>query len=311
MTRVARRPRRARRARVARRPKRWRKPKRPGVQLHPVRQERAYARKLVAVVGQARSLLDKLVPPRLGEIERAAGVRADEVSWTGALAALFITIRARMDQELSEAHLEKLASDAGRDVAGYNKIEMTRQLRASVGIDIFLVDAGLAATVAGFTKTNVALIKTIPSRYFDQVEKIIGDGFRKGQRAAQFAPKIEARFGVTERRARFIARDQVAKLNGQLTENRQTELGIDEYIWRTSRDERVRESHRALEGTRHKWDEPPVVDGQAVHPGESYNCRCSSEPVIPGIAAIKTSPKDVPRDPELVASLRRRQRARA
>lgn len=274
-----RRPRRTRRARVTRRPRRFRKPRRPGRQLLPDRQETAYRRELIAIARRARALVREIVLPELKRIERLAGVRDDAVRtdappWVGILASLFDSVRNRMARELDPEFLERLAGNAAGEISDFNKAEMTRQLRRSVGVDIFLADPTLAATVAEFTTTNVALIKSIPAQYFGSVEKVIRTGFRKGRRAASIAPEIAQRFGVSERRARFIARDQVAKINGQLTEDRQTELGLTEYIWRTSQDERVREIHRELEGTTQKWSDPPVVSdgGRREHPGGDFQC---------------------------------------
>jgi SPP1 gp7 family putative phage head morphogenesis protein len=214
-----------------------------------------------------------------------------------------------MAEELDPEFLERLATGAVVETSEFNKAEMTRQLRAAVGVDIFLADPGLLDLVRGFVANNVALIRTIPHQLFEQVEEIVRDGIRKGRRASAIAPTIAERFGVSRRRAQFIARDQIAKANGQLTQIRQTELGIQSYIWRTSRDERVRESHRELEGTEHRWDDPPTTsEGRTVHPGEDFQCRCTAEPVIPGVETIKTSPKDVPRDPELVRRWQRRRR---
>jgi uncharacterized protein with gpF-like domain len=78
-----------------------------------------------------------------------------------------------------------------------------------------------------------------------------------------------------------------------LTQLRQTELGVSKYIWRTSRDERVRESHRAMEGRTAVWDDPAVylddegdrhprsgIGGVELHPGEDFQCRCFAEPVL-------------------------------
>ena len=56
-------------------------------------------------------------------------------------------------------------------------------------------------------------------------------------------------------------------------------LGVTEYIWRSSDDERVRSLHREYDDRRFSWDEPP--DGG--HPGEGYNCRCFAEPVVTGV----------------------------
>ncbi len=49
------------------------------------------------------------------------------------------------------------------------------------------------------------------------------------------------------------------KLNGEIAQARHKAAGVTEYVWRTSRDERVRSRHKALEGTRHAYSEPPVV----------------------------------------------------
>ena len=60
---------------------------------------------------------------------------------------------------------------------------------------------------------------------------------------------------------------------------------MTEYIWRTSEDERVCESHRALDGTKHRYDHPPVVDrkrGRTANPGNDFQCRCAMESVIEG-----------------------------
>jgi len=89
--------------------------------------------------------------------------------------------------------------------------------------------------------------------------------------------KIE---GITERRAQLIARDQTAKLVTKIDETRQQDVGITQYIWRTSHDERVRPSHEAHDGHTFSWGAPPPDTG---HPGEDINCRCIAEPDLSAI----------------------------
>jgi SPP1 gp7 family putative phage head morphogenesis protein len=114
-----------------------------------------------------------------------------------------------------------------------------------------------------------------------EIEKLLERG--EGLSVEVLRERIEERFGVTESKADLLARDQTLKLNGQLTERLQVSAGIEEYFWTTSGDERVRESHAALDGTRQRWDEPPVVsdDGRSEHPGGDYQCRCTAFPVLP------------------------------
>jgi len=72
----------------------------------------------------------------------------------------------------------------------------------------------------------------------------------------------------------------VAKLNGRFTQERQTDAGIDSYVWRTMEDERVRETHDAVDGQTFPWSAPPE-ETDNNHPGEDYQCRCWAEPVLP------------------------------
>jgi len=90
------------------------------------------------------------------------------------------------------------------------------------------------------------------------------------------------------RRAATIARDQIGKLNGEMNQLRQTNLGVRRYRWSTSQDERVRDGHRKLNGTIQLWAKPPVVDertGERGHPGQPIQCRCSAIPIIDDVLA--------------------------
>jgi SPP1 gp7 family putative phage head morphogenesis protein len=93
---------------------------------------------------------------------------------------------------------------------------------------------------------------------------------------------------ITLRRARLIARDQIGKLNAEITEKRHKELGVTEYIWDAAMDERTRGnptglypnakySHWDREGKVFKYSDPPE-DGP---PGYSYQCRCVAIPKLP------------------------------
>ena len=94
--------------------------------------------------------------------------------------------------------------------------------------------------------------------------------------AEEIAGELEDSYGVSARRAALIARDQIGKLNGEIARERQTELGIRRYKWRSSSDERVRPEHADRDGQIFEWSDPPP-DG---HPGQPVQCRCWAEPLI-------------------------------
>lgn len=63
--------------------------------------------------------------------------------------------------------------------------------------------------------------------------------------------------------------------SGLINEQRQRDLGVRQYVWRSREDEKVRPVHAAYDGQVFNWNAPPI-DG---HPGQAYNCRCVAEPV--------------------------------
>jgi SPP1 gp7 family putative phage head morphogenesis protein len=140
----------------------------------------------------------------------------------------------------------------------------------------------LGDRVAAATADNVALISSIPPRFFDDVQTTITRAARTGQRWEDLAHDLDGRYDLTEDRARLIARDQIGKFYGEVQQERQQALGVDGYIWRTVNDQRVRDNHSALDGERCSWDDPPDGGGtdedEAGHPGSGINCRCYAEP---------------------------------
>ena len=130
---------------------------------------------------------------------------------------------------------------------------------------------------------NVSLIKTIPQGSLEEMREIVYNGYRTGQTTTSIVKEIQHTYSVNKSHARLIARDQMAKLNAELTKRQQTDAGVESYKWSTSRDSRVREGHRRLNGKIFRWDDPPVVDektGRRCHPGEDYQCRCVAIPVF-------------------------------
>ncbi len=130
---------------------------------------------------------------------------------------------------------------------------------------------------------NVSLIKTIPTDTLGEMRTIVKDGFANGKSATSIMKQIQHKYNVEKTHARLIAKDQVGKLNASIAEAQQRDAGIEEYVWCDCGDSKVRDSHRALNGKRCRWDNPPIVDlktGRRCHPGQDYQCRCRPKPVF-------------------------------
>lgn len=153
-------------------------------------------------------------------------------------------------------------------------------------------------------------------RYSDDqitsINEIVSRGVRQGIRVEDIRKEIQKQLNTTRKKSELLARDQVGKLNGVLTKNRQAEAGATFYIWSTSKDERVRgrpggrypqavPDHWKMEGMLCRWDDSSVYadpsvdierdskgnvtninwkpresDMPMVIPGEAIQCRCTA-----------------------------------
>jgi SPP1 gp7 family putative phage head morphogenesis protein len=112
-----------------------------------------------------------------------------------------------------------------------------------------------------------------------KVEKNVASGFR----AESLQKDIQHQYGVSARKAKFLARQETQLLTAKYSQARYQEAGLTKYRWRTMGDRRVRDSHRALNRRIFSFDNPPIVDsatGARANPSEYFNCRCWAEVLV-------------------------------
>lgn len=166
-----------------------------------------------------------------------------------------------------------------------NQVEVSTNLKNQTGVDLaaYLRNSpNITEKVNAMTSANVQLIKSIRSQYLDKVQNAVMQAMVKGTLNKDLATQIKALGQTTEKRAMFIARDQSSKLNAALTQARHEDIGIKKYMWSTSLDERVRDSHADKEGLIFEYANPPADTG---HPGHDFNCRCVAIPVFDEVQA--------------------------
>lgn len=181
--------------------------------------------------------------------------------------------------------LQALAQEIAKRTSDFQKAQLFRQVKESIGVDPLILDPGLGQAIAAFTKDNVARIKSLPETYFADVEQRVIEGVRAGARASSIAEGMEEAYGVSESRAQLIANTEVGSFFGELNDTRLQDLGVSTAVWRTSRDGRVRDSHQDLEGESYDLG-VGLYDKQldeTVLPGQAPNCRCDCEPDFGGL----------------------------
>jgi SPP1 gp7 family putative phage head morphogenesis protein len=185
----------------------------------------------------------------------------------------------------ANATAERLLADVSRrDAAGWHQLgqSINRALREEIaGADIGPHVQRLIAETTDF-------ITSLPYDAAERVQRLAMEAVTGGKRWEDIAQELYASGEVSLSRANLIARTETSRAATTLQQVRAEHVGSEGYIWRTARDRDVRVSHKDLEGSFHKWSEPPVATdpGQRevrAHPGQIYNCRCFPEIVLPGM----------------------------
>ncbi len=214
-------------------------------------------------------------PRTLAELKAAALAAVDDV-------------RIAFAKEVDGAAVAELCAKVGGQIDAHNHLQQSGLGRV-IGVDIVRTDKHIARELPKWTAENTALIRRtggLSDKACDEIGKVVRDGFAAGTRHETLSRQIEQRLSVAKSRAVLIARDQTNKLNGQLTADRQVAAGVTHYVWSSARDERVRPSHRDLEGQVIAWaDAPP--EG---HPGAPIQCRCVAIPTIVNARGFRQAP---------------------
>lgn len=148
-----------------------------------------------------------------------------------------------------------------------------------------------------YTQNMKLYIEDFANKEIKSLRDAVEGNTMEGYRFDKLIPTIKKRYGVSVRKAKFLARNETSIFMSKYHEQRYAEAGVTEYVWSTSHDSRVRptaqvaqqpgiakyDNHRRLDGRVFSFTDPPVVDtakGRKANPGQDYNCRCVAIPVL-------------------------------
>lgn len=131
--------------------------------------------------------------------------------------------------------------------------------------------------ITGFTEEEIIRLR-----------KDIAANVSTGNRQEAIVQSLQRSYGITERKAKFLARQETNLLMAKFKETRYTSANVKEYRWGCvagSKNHPVRPSHKVLENKIFRWDTPPITSSQGEptrrnNPGQDYNCRCFARPII-------------------------------
>lgn len=220
-----------------------------------------------SITSQSRILLSKLME----KFELLFGKKAGSI-------ATRLTERAN---KASKSGLNYSLKDAGEDLTINSKD----------------IPADLKEVMKGTIEQNVALIKSIPSKYFDDVQGAVYRSITVGNGLQDLVPEIKKYEGITNRRARFIASDQTRKTYAAINEQRMRSLDLPGFQFiHSGGGHEPRPSHVAMDGKYYLFSDLPWINADNPKeakrygmPGTEPNCKCTAAPVVilPGDAPIK------------------------
>lgn len=200
-------------------------------------------------VERVQAAISKIVPEKITEVIKSAGV--------------FEKLLKKTDRDVERALKQitvtpKLSKDARDRIATEWQNNM----------DLY---------IKGFTKSEIARLR-----------KAVMQSTLAGNRYETMVRSIQKRYGVSERKAHFWARQETNLLVTKMKEIRYEEAGVHWYRWRCvigSPTHPVRPAHKALDGKLFRFDDPPITTepGQPVrrnNPGCDWNCRCVAIPLL-------------------------------
>ena len=218
--------------------------------------------------------------------KQPAGTTTDAIQrtvdgWAEVITNVLARIVERWNSPFRQYQAEQISSDFVKaSISDADK-------RQDVSINLYSGNDRIENYMVAAAQQNARLIKSIPERYLDQVSNIVIGNMRQGMRPSYIESRLTEQFGVSERRAKLIARDQHSKIQGDVSKLRQEAAGIKYFRWLDADDSRVRTSHRRCahkdvgfgKGV-YRWDQLPKNEkGQPIYPGSEINCRCVAVPV--------------------------------
>lgn len=257
--------------------------KRPKKWLYPMAAERSYQRELVAINKIFYDQVKQIIIPELNSlVAQSKSLRPDSTdsrldsSWVDQLKQLVDKTYITFQSIVTPNKISNITSEQADKISLMNKEQFVKTIHSSLSVNPIMQEPYLETQLKIFQNQNTDLITKLGSDQKERVQQTLYSNLSQGNGIEKIEEELKKSEGIGENRARLIARDQTNKFNGQLTQLRQQELGITSYVWTTSQDERVRPTHRVLDGESFTWEKGPKIG----HPGSEINCRCIAQPVI-------------------------------
>lgn len=163
--------------------------------------------------------------------------------------------------------------------------ESLKNLSGGLTIKTPDMPAALQDSLTASIAENVSLIKSVQAQYHERVSGAVLRSIQSGGTGQQEVyEELQRIGGLSDSRAKLIARDQTSKVTSQMNAERQKSVGIKKFQWlHSGGGAEPRKLHLELSGQIFSYDDLPVIDsktGERGLPGTLINCKCQAIPIL-------------------------------
>ncbi len=200
------------------------------------------------------------------------------------------TLRLRkLDERITKLVPEQVAQQVKLenlfDTTLHEVDQKIRKTLKSVTIPPKLTTENRAKIAKEYTNNLQLYIQKFTEKEIVELRNRVHEKAMRGLRYEGIIKEIQDSYGVSMRKAKFLARQETSLLMTRFKQYRYEDAGINQYKWTCvigSPNHPVRPMHEALNGKIFDWKNPPVTakNGARNHPGQDYGCRCYAKPIV-------------------------------
>lgn len=159
-----------------------------------------------------------------------------------------------------------------------------QKLSGGMSLKTSITTGGMSEVTKAAVVENVGLIRSIASKYAEQIQGAVMRSITTGNGLQDLIPALEQYEGITRRRAKNIALDQTIKTYNAVNKARMQKIGVKKFKWiHSGGGAHPREDHVEMDGKIYSFNDLPIIDkrtGERGIPGQAVNCRCQMTPVF-------------------------------
>ena len=194
-------------------------------------------------------------------------------------------VRRKLLRQFDNKRIDKRVTVIMDKVNKRNRRLLYDRVESAVGLSTKELTAteGLTYQINALTLETAQWVKKLRDETLEMFTANSLQAMTQGKSLDEIMERFDGMVEKRKNHAKFVARNQITNFNSVTTKIRAQNLGITTARWITSRDERVRECHKARNGKEFELAEGlySSCDGKTLLPGTDYQCRCDYELIIP------------------------------